>query len=244
MSLQYWASRHTLQVQIWAIKVKQFNSKHGDPPNCSSWPPSPSDCSQVSAGGTPVDHVESMGRLTEHSWAELFLYGFIVPILPYMLQKRIGVNKKETQSITSNLLGIFAGIQVLMAPVIGILSDKTSRRKVPLLFGLSIALAGTILMATTLRSTLDRIDPIRSRLLTVPQYRCSMSLVSGKDWPLRSYGSSALPYWRIPSEVITWVRPLVPSPSLPLPVSSPDPWSVASCWRRRDTGRRGRLQLA
>ncbi|KAI9873174.1 MAG: hypothetical protein M1830_000751 [Pleopsidium flavum] len=84
-------------------------------------------------------------------FAELFLYGFIVPILPYMLQQRIGVNRTDTQSITSNLLGIFAGIQILMGPVIGILADKSSRRQSPLLFGLFIALAGTILMAVTLR---------------------------------------------------------------------------------------------
>ena len=67
-----------------------------------------------------------------------------------MLQERIGVDKKETQIITSNLLGIFAGIQILMGPVIGIIADRSSRRKSPLLFGLFIALAGTILMATTL----------------------------------------------------------------------------------------------
>lgn len=85
--------------------------------------------------------------------AELFLYGFIVPILPYMLQKRIGIDKHQTQSVTSNLLGIFAGIQILMGPVIGILADRTSRRKSPLLFGLFVALAGTVLMAITLRGT-------------------------------------------------------------------------------------------
>jgi len=89
--------------------------------------------------------------LTPILLAELFLYGFIVPILPYMLQKRIGIDKHATQSVTSNLLGIFAGIQILMGPVIGILADKTSRRKSPLLFGLFVALAGTILMAVTLQ---------------------------------------------------------------------------------------------
>ena len=89
--------------------------------------------------------------LTPVPLAELFLYGFIVPILPYMLQKRIGVDKHKTQSVTSNLLGIFAGIQILIAPVIGILADRSSRRKSPLLFGLFVALAGTILMAVTLR---------------------------------------------------------------------------------------------
>lgn len=68
-----------------------------------------------------------------------------------MLKKRIGIDKHATQSVTSNLLGIFAGIQILMGPVIGVLADKTSRRKSPLLFGLFVALAGTILMAVTLR---------------------------------------------------------------------------------------------
>ncbi len=89
--------------------------------------------------------------LTHLLLTELFLYGFIVPILPYMLQTRIGVKKRETQSITSNLLGIFAGIQILMAPVIGILADRTPRRKTLLLFGLCVALSGTILMAMTLQ---------------------------------------------------------------------------------------------
>lgn len=68
-----------------------------------------------------------------------------------MLQKRIGIDKHQTQSVTSNLLGMFAGIQILMGPVIGILADRTSRRKSPLLFGLFVALAGTILMAVTVR---------------------------------------------------------------------------------------------
>ncbi|KAK4935081.1 hypothetical protein LTR66_015507 [Elasticomyces elasticus] len=78
-------------------------------------------------------------------FTDLFLYGLVVPVLPFMLRDRIGLPPDQVQSHVSGLLAAYAGASVVFSPIAGILADKTSARQGPFLLGLT-----SLLLATTL----------------------------------------------------------------------------------------------
>ncbi|KAL4793711.1 major facilitator superfamily domain-containing protein [Aspergillus venezuelensis] len=82
-------------------------------------------------------------------FSECFLFGFIVPILPYMLEQRLHINPSQTQTYTTTLLTIYGLISLLSAPFIAHYADKTPHRKLPLLLSLIACATGTILVATS-----------------------------------------------------------------------------------------------
>ncbi|KAJ4358010.1 uncharacterized protein N0V89_002589 [Didymosphaeria variabile] len=86
----------------------------------------------------------TLGLFTEN-----FLYGFVVPILPYMIEVRLGLDPAYTQRFTTELLFILGLISVPSAPIIGHFADKTTSRKVPLLISLVGCTIGTLLVALT-----------------------------------------------------------------------------------------------
>ena len=79
-------------------------------------------------------------------FTDLFLYGLIVPVLPFMLQDRIGLPQEQVQSHVSGLLAAYAAASVLFSPVAGVLADRVSTRQAPFLFGLAALLAATVLL--------------------------------------------------------------------------------------------------
>lgn len=81
---------------------------------------------------------------------ENFLFGFIVPLLPYMIEHRLGLPPSSTQRTTTALLSTLGLISILAAPIIGHLADLAPSRKLPLLLSLAVGVAGTLLVATTI----------------------------------------------------------------------------------------------
>jgi MFS family permease len=79
-------------------------------------------------------------------FTDLFLYGLVVPILPYMLQDRVGLPQDQIQSHVDGLLAAYAGASVIFSPIAGILADKTSTRQGPFLLGLTALLLATVLL--------------------------------------------------------------------------------------------------
>ena len=79
-------------------------------------------------------------------FTDLFLYGLIVPVLPYMLQDRVGLPKDQVQSNVSGLLAAYAAASVVTSPIAGILADRLSTRQSPFLLGLTALLGATILL--------------------------------------------------------------------------------------------------
>jgi MFS family permease len=77
---------------------------------------------------------------------DLFLYGLIVPILPFILTDRLNVPHSEVQTWTSVLLACYAGASVLFSLPAGIIADKLPARQLPFLGGLVALLASTILL--------------------------------------------------------------------------------------------------
>jgi MFS family permease len=82
------------------------------------------------------------------AFTDMFLYGIIVPVLPFMLEDRVGVPERQIQNTISNLLAIYAGASLLASPIAGILADRlSSSRQFPFLLGLIFLLASTVLLA-------------------------------------------------------------------------------------------------
>lgn len=79
-------------------------------------------------------------------FTDLFLYGLIVPILPSMLQDKVGVPKDQIQSNVSGLLAAYAGASVVFSPVAGIMADRMSTRQAPFLIGLLALFGATIML--------------------------------------------------------------------------------------------------
>ncbi|KAF2723814.1 MFS general substrate transporter [Polychaeton citri CBS 116435] len=79
-------------------------------------------------------------------FTDLFLYGLIVPILPFMLEDRVGLPKDQLQANVSGLLAAYAGSSVLFSPIAGILADKLKSRQGPFLVGLLALLGATVML--------------------------------------------------------------------------------------------------
>ncbi|KAL4939187.1 hypothetical protein BDV06DRAFT_199356 [Aspergillus oleicola] len=82
-------------------------------------------------------------------FSECFLFGFIVPILPFMLERRLRLDPSHTQTFTTTLLTLYGLISLTSAPFIAHFADKTPHRKFPLLLSLTACATGTILVATS-----------------------------------------------------------------------------------------------
>ncbi|EPS33192.1 hypothetical protein PDE_08154 [Penicillium oxalicum 114-2] len=80
-------------------------------------------------------------------FAETFLYGFLVPMLPYMLGSRLSVPHEKLQKLMSNVLAVHGIVSVIAGPVIGHFADKISSRKIPLQLSLLACIVGTGMVA-------------------------------------------------------------------------------------------------
>lgn len=80
-------------------------------------------------------------------FTDLFLYGLVVPVLPYMLRSRLGIPEKQIQSQVSDLLAAFAGAAVVSSVPAGWIADRTSSRQAPFLSGLAALFAATVMLA-------------------------------------------------------------------------------------------------
>lgn len=80
-------------------------------------------------------------------FTDLFLYGLVVPILPFMLKERMGLADDKIQSYVSGLLAAYAGASVIFSIPVGIVADRTNARRTPFLCGLAALLAATLMLA-------------------------------------------------------------------------------------------------
>ncbi|KAI0148640.1 major facilitator superfamily domain-containing protein [Xylariaceae sp. FL1272] len=80
-------------------------------------------------------------------FTDLFLYGLVVPVLPFMLRDRLSIPEDKIQSHVSGLLAAYAGASVVSSVPAGWMADRTSSRQGPFLCGLVALLVGTIILA-------------------------------------------------------------------------------------------------
>lgn len=78
-------------------------------------------------------------------FTDVFVYGVIVPVIPFALTQRADVHESDVQYWTSVLLAIYGAALLLTAPICGFLADRSSSRRSLLLLGL-LALAGSTIL--------------------------------------------------------------------------------------------------
>lgn len=79
-------------------------------------------------------------------FTDLFLYGLIVPVLPFMLQSRAHIPHDKIQNYVSALLAAYAGASVISSVPAGWIADRTNARQLPFLAGLAALLGATLLL--------------------------------------------------------------------------------------------------
>lgn len=88
-----------------------------------------------------------VGTVAAAVFTDLFLYGIVVPVLPFALTTRSGIAPANVQTWVSILLAVYGGALLLASPFCGYFADHTSSRRLPLVLGL-LALAGATVMLT------------------------------------------------------------------------------------------------
>ncbi|KAA6415862.1 MAG: MFS transporter [Lasallia pustulata] len=78
-------------------------------------------------------------------FTDLFLYGIIVPVIPFALSTRAGVPEVDVQHWVSVLLACYGAALLAASPICGWFADHSKSRRAPLLIGL-VALAGATVM--------------------------------------------------------------------------------------------------
>ena len=80
-------------------------------------------------------------------FTDLFLYGIMVPILPFLLQDRLSIPEDHIQAYSSCLLVAYAAPSLIFAIPIGWITDKIGTRQRPFLAGLLLQLLATTALA-------------------------------------------------------------------------------------------------
>ncbi|KAK3713327.1 hypothetical protein LTR37_008519 [Vermiconidia calcicola] len=78
-------------------------------------------------------------------FTDIFVYGIIVPVLPFALTSRANIDPDRIQTWISIFLAVYGAALLTAAPFCGWLADRTSSRRWPLIFGL-LALGGSTVM--------------------------------------------------------------------------------------------------
>ncbi|CZT03497.1 uncharacterized protein RAG0_10224 [Rhynchosporium agropyri] len=89
-----------------------------------------------------------LGTVAIGMFTDLFLYGLVVPILPFILVDRIQVPDDQIQYYTSLLLACYAGSQVISSLPAGLIADKLPSRQPPFLVGLAALFCSTAMLFT------------------------------------------------------------------------------------------------
>lgn len=79
-------------------------------------------------------------------FSDLFLYGIIVPVMPFLLRDRLGIPDADIQKHTSLQLAAYAGSSVLFAVPVGWAADRSGSRKMPFLVGIASLLVSTAML--------------------------------------------------------------------------------------------------
>ncbi|TGO31458.1 hypothetical protein BHYA_0747g00020 [Botrytis hyacinthi] len=79
-------------------------------------------------------------------FTDTFLYGVIVPVLPFALTERAGIAADRVQFWTSIMLAAYSAALVVAAPISGYFADNSRSRQSPFLLGLLALSGGTVML--------------------------------------------------------------------------------------------------
>ncbi|WPH04824.1 Hypothetical protein R9X50_00772100 [Acrodontium crateriforme] len=69
-------------------------------------------------------------------FSDIFVYGIVVPVLPFALTARSGVNPADIQTWISIFLAVYGAALLIASPICGFVADRTESRRLPLVLGL------------------------------------------------------------------------------------------------------------
>jgi MFS family permease len=78
-------------------------------------------------------------------FTDIFLYGIIVPVVPFAISDRAHVPEGEVQYWVSVLLSVYGAALLVISPLAGWYADQTTSRREPLLIGLIALTASTVM---------------------------------------------------------------------------------------------------
>ncbi|KAF2032926.1 MFS transporter-like protein [Setomelanomma holmii] len=87
-----------------------------------------------------------IGTVALAVFTDMFLYGVIVPVIPFALTTRSHVERDRVQYWVSVLIAIYGASLLAFSPVCGWLADRGASRRSPLLLGLAALLGSTVLL--------------------------------------------------------------------------------------------------
>ncbi|PSN66661.1 MFS transporter-like protein [Corynespora cassiicola Philippines] len=87
-----------------------------------------------------------IGTVALAVFTDMFLYGMIVPVLPFSLENRSNVGQNRVQYWVSVLIAVYGASLLAFSPICGWLADHTTSRRSPLLIGLLALLGSTVLL--------------------------------------------------------------------------------------------------
>lgn len=87
-----------------------------------------------------------LSTVTISVFTDLFLYGLVVPVLPFLLQDRVHLEPAQIQSHVSGLLATYAAASLIFSPPATLIADRGSSRQLPFLLGLMALLLATLLL--------------------------------------------------------------------------------------------------
>ncbi|KAF1937655.1 MFS general substrate transporter [Clathrospora elynae] len=87
-----------------------------------------------------------VGTVSLAVFTDMFLYGVIVPVIPFAIQTRSHVEESRVQSWVSILVAIYGASLLAFSPICGWLADRSASRRSSLLLGLLALLGSTVLL--------------------------------------------------------------------------------------------------
>lgn len=87
--------------------------------------------------------------LTQINHIDEMLFAFMVPLLPYIFENRLGLDATLTQKYTSIFLVEGALISIISSPLIGDIADRASSKKTLLLGLLVLTLISVLCLSMT-----------------------------------------------------------------------------------------------
>lgn len=84
--------------------------------------------------------------ITMAVFTDIFLYGVIVPVIPFAFEQRMGVSSQATQMWVSKSLAVYAAAMAVGSIVFGYLSDRLANRRATMLAGLVVLIAATLIL--------------------------------------------------------------------------------------------------
>lgn len=84
-------------------------------------------------------------------FTDVFVYGIIVPVIPFSLRSRVGVKPDVIQQWISIFLAVYGAALLTTAPIAGWFADRSSSRRLPMILGL-VALGGATVILCLAKS--------------------------------------------------------------------------------------------